>query len=82
MVHFSKEGIKRLFNFLSIYESCKYKDINFLKYLLSKKKQFENYGAKHTALGNKRKQAVDGIRDHKGNQDKDTFLNGENYNFD
>ena len=58
---FTAEGIKRYLIFLSIYQSCKYKDINFLKYLLSNKKQFESYISRNTACGSKRKQ-LGGIR--------------------
>lgn len=80
---FTKNGINRYLIFLSIYETCKYKDVNFLEYLLSKKDQFENYVAKHTVYGNKRKPLGGRLMEHKGNHDKkDTFLDGENYHLD
>ncbi len=40
---FSRDGIKRYLIFLSTYETCKLKDIDFLKFLLSKRKNLDVY---------------------------------------
>ena len=52
---FTKKGIERYLTLLSIYETCKYRNISFLKFLLSEEKYIERYFRKYTAAGNRRK---------------------------
>jgi hypothetical protein len=40
---FSRDGIKRYLIFLSIYQTCRLKDIDFLKFLLTKRKNIDAY---------------------------------------
>lgn len=42
---FSRDGIKRYLIFLSTYETCKLKDVDFLKFLLSKRKNIDVYAS-------------------------------------
>jgi hypothetical protein len=50
----SSNGLKRFLILLSIYETCKNKDINFLKFLLSREKYMENYKKKYTRSGKRK----------------------------
>jgi len=52
---FTKEGIKRYLILLSIYETCRYRNINFFKFLLSQEKFLNIYINKYTRAGNLRK---------------------------
>jgi hypothetical protein len=40
---FTRNGIKRYLIFLSIYQTCRLKDIDFLKFLLTKRKNIDAY---------------------------------------
>ena len=51
----SINGIKRHLVLLSIYETGKNRDVNFLRFLLSRVKHIETYKEKYTWSGNRRK---------------------------
>jgi hypothetical protein len=51
----SSSGLEKFLILLSIYETCKNKNINYLKFLLSKEKYMESYNKKYTPSGTKRK---------------------------
>jgi transposase-like protein len=57
---FTEEGIKRYLILLSVYETCKYRDIDFYRFLLSKEKHIEDYTTKYTPLG-KRRRSSEGL---------------------
>lgn len=42
---FTENGLTQYLTLLSIYQTCKYWNINFLRFLLSKRKTFDNLGA-------------------------------------
>ena len=48
---FTEAGIRRYLTLLSIYQTCKYKEVNFLQFLLSKSKDIDAFKAK----GNRKK---------------------------
>ena len=52
---FTETSIKRYLILLSLYETCKYRNISFLKFLLSKEKEIDRYCERYTPFGNKRK---------------------------
>lgn len=52
---FTEKGIKNYLILLSIYQSCKYRNINFFKFLLSRETNIEKYLEEYTPLGNKRR---------------------------
>lgn len=51
----SIDGIKRHLMLLSIYETCINRNVNFLRFLLSKERHIETYKKKYTLSGNRRK---------------------------
>jgi len=53
------EGMRRYSILLSIYETCSYRNINFLEFLLSKEIDFDKYCTKYTASDNKTIQLTD-----------------------
>lgn len=55
---YTENSIKKFLILLSLYETCKYRNISFYKFLLSKEKQIDKYCEKYTPLGNKRKKFV------------------------
>lgn len=52
---FTKTGIQRYLILLSIYETCKYRSISFLNFLVSQEKYIESYCEKYTTSGNRRR---------------------------
>ncbi|MFY0601948.1 MAG: transposase [Cyclobacteriaceae bacterium] len=57
---FTENGLKNYLILLSIYQTCSYRNIDFLKFLLSKEKHIDIYEKKYTRNGNLRK----GCRPH------------------
>jgi predicted RecB family nuclease len=55
---FTERGIREYLILLSLYESCKYRNINFQNFLLSKEKYISTYLEKYTPLGNKRRRVA------------------------
>jgi len=51
---FTKKGIEDYMVLFSIYQTCKTRNINLLKFLLSKEKNIESYLKNYTLSGNKR----------------------------
>lgn len=51
---FSKQSIERYLCFLSIYQTCQYRDLSFLHFLLSKEKFVNNYQEKYNKYGNRK----------------------------
>ena len=52
---FTQDGINKYLILLSVYETCKYRNINFFKFLLSREKYLDIYTKKYTNLGNLKK---------------------------
>jgi predicted RecB family nuclease len=48
---FSETGIRRYLTLLSIYQTCKYKEVNFLQFLLSKSKDIDTFKARSNSRG-------------------------------
>ncbi len=42
-IHFTTNNIESYLKIMNIYQTCKYKEISFLKFLLSKEKDLDNY---------------------------------------
>ena len=55
---FTQEGIKNYLILLSVYETCKYRNINFFKFLLSREKYLDIYPKKYTNSGKLKKNCI------------------------
>ncbi len=55
---FTQEGIKNYLILLSVYETCKYRNINFFKFLLSREKYLDIYTKKYTNSGKLKKNCI------------------------
>lgn len=55
---FTQEGIKNYLILLSVYEACKYRNINFFKFLLSREKYLDIYPKKYTNSGKLKKNCI------------------------
>lgn len=53
---FTEKSIGDYLILLSLYQTCKYRGVNFLKFLLSREKSIDIYLQKYTVQGNKWKQ--------------------------
>ncbi len=51
---FTEESIERYLSFLSIYQTCTYRNLSFLHFLRSKEKNIDNYQQKYNKNGNKK----------------------------
>ena len=55
---FTSDGLERYLVLLSVYETCKYRDIGFLGFLLSQERYIDGYVRNHTPSGNRRRPFV------------------------
>lgn len=51
----NENGLSDYLNLLSLYKTCEYREINFLKFLLSKEQKISHYQQNYTKSGNRRK---------------------------